>query len=91
MKTGKLDTAPHCPTCDKTLDGFTSFEEHSPGPEDITVCCYCGEVLQFTEEMALEKISDEVMAELDPECRDSLMLAKNAAALYGAVSNSIKS
>lgn len=64
MKSGQLDTRPHCPTCKKMLDGFTAVDhEQNPQPGDVTICAYCNEVLQFTDDMGMKLASPEAIEE----------------------------
>ena len=60
---GRLKTRPNCPTCNKLLDGFNSMEKgEKPKPGDLTICAYCSEVLQFTDDMHL-KVADHKVIE----------------------------
>lgn len=65
MKTGRLDSKPECPTCHKLLDGFSAYYDHEqPKPDDVTICAYCRDVLQFTNGMTLRKANPEVIEEV---------------------------
>ncbi len=62
MRTGQLDTRPHCPTCKKLLDGFTAVDhDKKPKAGDVTICVYCNEVLQFNDDMSMKLASAEVI------------------------------
>lgn len=64
----QLDTSPTCPSCRKKLDGFTAVQpETRPSPGDATVCAYCGELLEFTQEMDLILITNQTRQEIDPQ------------------------
>lgn len=64
MKSGKLDNNPTCPQCKKSLDGFTTVDhDERPKPDDVTICCYCREVLQFDNDMNLKTASPEAIEE----------------------------
>ena len=64
VKSGQLETRPHCPTCKKLLDGFIAVDhEHIPKPGDLSICAYCSEVLQFTEDMSFKQASVEAIEE----------------------------
>lgn len=66
MKTGKLKTTPHCPSCNATLSGFSTAEgEHVPTPGDISVCVYCYEILEFTDSLGLQLVSADNLALCD--------------------------
>jgi hypothetical protein len=47
---GELDSAPNCPNCGKTLDGFSSAELKSQRPRegDMGICLYCGTISKYT-------------------------------------------
>lgn len=63
---GLLASKPKCPHCKTLLDGFTDpTGDRVPGPEDATMCLYCGEILQFDSDMKLKPIPEEIIAELD--------------------------
>jgi hypothetical protein len=51
LKTSKLEHGPKCPTCDKELDGYSDIRNSGAimRPGDVSVCCYCGEVLELQE------------------------------------------
>lgn len=59
----KVSHAPRCPTCGVGLDGCFAIDEedggppveHRPVPGSITLCAYCGQLLQFDEAMQLQK------------------------------------
>lgn len=63
---GFLVNEPQCPHCETTLDGFTDpTGNRVPEPEDVTMCLYCGEILQFDSDMKLKPIPEEIITELD--------------------------
>lgn len=60
MKTGKLENEPICPVCNEILDGYTSVsKDASPEPGDVTICCVCAQVLEFTDDMQLILASED--------------------------------
>ena len=65
MLNGRLKTHPHCPSCDKTLNGWSDQLKETPRPGDLTVCVYCSEILEFTAEMGLQSASAETIADVD--------------------------
>jgi hypothetical protein len=68
-----------CPQCAELLDGATAMGEDAvPEPGDISVCCYCAEILQFDAAMHLVKCPEEALAKLDTERRGNLDLAQLA-------------
>lgn len=46
---GQLENgqAAQCPSCKRTLDGFTSFQGVKPSDGDISICGYCNAINQF--------------------------------------------
>jgi hypothetical protein len=48
-----------CPTCNSKLNAASSIsgEDISPEPFDITVCYYCGEILEFAEDLLVKVIT----------------------------------
>ena len=56
-----------CPKCGKILNAATGMGDYSPRPGDVTVCIGCEGLLQYTEELHLETMSDQRWAEMDPE------------------------
>lgn len=55
----KLKGAPACPGCHAVLDGATSADLSGGAPKanDLTVCCYCAAILEFT---AADLLSDKL-------------------------------
>ena len=44
----------NCPKCNSLLDDVTAMEDGTmPEAGDITLCLYCGEILEFTKGMDL--------------------------------------
>lgn len=56
-----------CPTCAANLSAATTMDDPTAVPSvgDVSVCLYCGEVLEFTEDMSLKKIDIETLVEAD--------------------------
>lgn len=56
-----------CVTCKVVLDGAETVSDPDirPKPDDITICGYCGEVLQFNDDMSLRLIGETVISEID--------------------------
>ena len=66
MNDGLLASKPECPHCKTTLNGFTDpIGNRVPKAEDVTMCLYCGEFLQFNDNMKLEPLSEELITQLD--------------------------
>lgn len=73
MKQGQLKSKPHCPNCKKLLDGFTRLPDKAkPKPGDISVCLYCGEILEFTDDLQLIHADADTIAQVDfPELQQA--------------------
>lgn len=56
-----------CPTCQANLGGCTAVDGSDEGPTvgDITVCLYCGEILEFTEGLRVKLIEADTIPEID--------------------------
>lgn len=65
MKIGRLKTHPFCPSCNKPLTGWGAPHDEKPVKGDVTVCVYCGEILEFTRKMLLKSAEAETIADLD--------------------------
>jgi transcription elongation factor Elf1 len=63
----------YCPTCETKLDAATALDESGHGPisGDVTICIYCGEILEFTAEMLVAKVD---ITTLPIELQDSLVM-----------------
>lgn len=63
---GRMPEA-HCPTCDEKLDAVTSIDaDGMPERGDISLCAYCGEILEFDDNMQLIVITEEAW-EITPQ------------------------
>ena len=61
------DNPPKCTKCEKMLDGYTNvMGEGEPEYGCITVCLYCGCIMEFTKTLDLVEIRSETLVELDP-------------------------
>lgn len=67
-----------CPNCHSECDTATAAveEEVVPVPGDVSICLYCGEFLQFSDDMALVSLSDEEWQELDDNTQYVLLNAR---------------
>lgn len=70
----KLPAAPRCPGCKAELDGATNMDNTVARPKagDVSVCAYCGEIIEFMDELKLRSASPEVLKELHPVDRKML-------------------
>jgi hypothetical protein len=62
-----------CPTCESKLDAATAFDDSgaTARPGDVTICVYCNEILEFTEELMLVKVD---ITTLPAELQDQLAM-----------------
>lgn len=57
----------NCPFCKTTLTAATSIDLENPAvpnPGDVSICFECGEILQYTSDMALEPVDKSRLREL---------------------------
>ncbi len=67
MKTTKLPTV-SCPTCGVIVTAATHpTEDISPAPGDGTICIVCQDILIFTDELGLRKITEADISRLPLE------------------------
>lgn len=78
----RLASAPRCPSCRRTLDGYAMLGgDLAPTPGDITICGYCGELMIFDgDPLVLRRPTGREYAELtaDPVFVVQLAEARNA-------------
>lgn len=68
----------HCPACNYLCDSASALNEpHStPNPGDVSICLNCGELLEFSSDMALIEIRKETLSELEPKQLQELYNAR---------------
>jgi hypothetical protein len=72
-----FERSDHCPACLKLVDAATSMaKDAQPKKGDLTICVYCGTLLQFGEFMRLSALSDEELRQLDEETQRELLHAQ---------------
>lgn len=77
MNQGQLKTKPFCPHCNAMLDGWTATtDKATPTTDDLTICAYCAEVLQYDENMLLVEITGAVLDDMSSEVLTSITRAK---------------
>lgn len=65
MKTTLISPENICPSCYRQLDAAADPEDsYVPKANDLTVCIYCQEILKFTDNMAIVKITEEDLKKL---------------------------
>lgn len=63
----------NCPSCDRKLDAATSaYEDAVPTPHDITICLYCGEMLEFSDDMDLQVLPEIIFDTFDSELKENI-------------------
>lgn len=76
-----------CPDCGTKLDGATVVvqpgepEESMPTAVDVTVCVYCGAILEFTAD-GFRHISPQTLEALTADERRALAVAQRAHAIW---------
>ncbi len=61
----KVDSAPKCPGCGKTLDGVAAVDttvdgkKEAPTPGCVTICVYCTSFLWYDKSMQLNEFTTE--------------------------------
>lgn len=64
----------YCPTCNERLDGVTSLDANGmPDVGDISLCAYCGELLEFDEDMKLVLLTEEQWDELPQHSKNEMI------------------
>lgn len=57
-----------CPECHAELDTATSARgDYTPAQGDVSVCVYCGALLQFDPSLVLVPLSEDELESLDDE------------------------
>ncbi len=60
--------ASKCPCCDAKLDAATGIGgDTPPDPGSFSICSYCKSLLVYDNDLALRKVTNEDLDELDPE------------------------
>jgi hypothetical protein len=63
----------HCPSCSEKLDAATGHDGQGiPEAGDISVCFYCGTVLQFGENLTVHVASNATLQELPEDCKEQI-------------------
>jgi hypothetical protein len=74
----------NCPSCKKILDAATPMEEGAtPSPGDVSVCCYCHAVLQYSDDMRLIHADADVIAEVTLELSRAQRFARSFNEIFG--------
>lgn len=70
----RIESKPHCPKCNTTLDGGMGIEDITarPKPGDITICVYCESLLCFTDDLQLRAMTFKERIELPEETQRAL-------------------
>ena len=64
-----------CPTCGSQLDAATGLNdpEQLPSKGDVSLCAYCGELLEYSDNLVLIKMRPGSLDELNEHDRKVLM------------------
>lgn len=84
----RLETRPHCPSCNNLSDGYTAMEKGvEPKAGDISICSVCYEILQFTEDMQLELASKEAIESCEVKITEAQKVARYFRAALSTAKN----
>jgi hypothetical protein len=73
MRIRTTNTKPQpCVKCKKPLDAATGIGSKRPQPGDITICFYCGHMLQIGKDMQLTSLSPAEFLRLPQELQNEL-------------------
>ena len=68
-----------CPACNKGLDCASSLDpDEVPRPKDISICIYCGTLLQYGNDMTLQLLPIFIFETLPIKTQQQLLQAKSA-------------
>lgn len=80
MKSTPVNPENICPSCYRKLDMANDPEEKFvPKKGDLTVCIYCQEVLEFTDDLNIKKLSEETYNKLSNDVKLKLKLYQQTA------------
>lgn len=78
-----------CPHCKAKLDGASGIQDEDsnsiPGPGDLSICMYCGTILEYEEGFFLHIATDERLSQLnneEPEVYNQLIYMRDAILAY---------
>lgn len=68
-----------CPNCDSLIDGVRELssgeQDGTPSPGDVSICAYCGEVLEFDKNLKSIKVTDQALSQLSSDDRAAVKQA----------------
>jgi hypothetical protein len=78
----KLNSKPHCPSCDKCLDGATNSDmsQRQPRSGDISICVYCLSINMFKvdgDDVSLMGFSKEQLEDFKERFPDEFEMINN--------------
>jgi hypothetical protein len=65
-----------CVKCKVQLDSATGFGNARPKPGDITICLYCGHILEVGDNMELRSLSPQKFLELPDDLQGELTVMR---------------
>lgn len=72
-----------CPECKKTLDAASGIDtDDSPTPGSVSVCHYCGTLLEFSPKLKLCRMKDDTLLDLDDSTRIMLLRVQRGILAY---------
>ena len=67
-----------CPNCDHLIDGVrdpsSGVPDCTPNIGDVSVCAYCGEILEFDENLKSIKVTEKTLSEFTSEQLDNIKM-----------------
>jgi hypothetical protein len=89
ISSGHFEHKPHCPKCDAVLDAFVhagdTIERPESGKNHMSVCVYCGIILEFTAQETWAIARPEMIARMEREAPEQFNLLMMYLAKYGKV------
>ena len=77
-----------CPGCECVLDMAAQVDgTRQPRPNDVSVCCYCGALLVFGEDLVVNPLSEELLAKIRKEAPETYWLLMGAQSYFNEVSS----
>jgi len=63
-----------CPCCSRDINAASSIDgDHRPEPGDVSICGYCGAILEFNTDLSLKVASTDTLREVPDEALTHLL------------------